>query len=350
MKLVVTGESGVDQIDVTGGQATRVIDVTAALVSSVNGRSGAVTGLAEAAEVQATAETAATTIAEQTVTAAVNEHTTAEDPHDDRAYADGKFLPLTGGTLTDNLDVTTIAGSGTSQLANLRMGPGGNFGGGAGGLIALQNADTVPTSAPSQGAVLYAEAGILKARLATGAVVAAVDGNEWTPNDHGLIAWTHDPATLRSTSNPTTSGTVYLSKLKVINRGVTATTILVGIETAGSGLTAGQCYVGLYNSSGSRLAISADQASNWTSTGLKTISLTTPPTLAVGNYYVAILANGTTPPQFAMGAGGATSVNAGLATAAARFLSGPAAQTSLPTSITLGSQTPQTGARWAALS
>ncbi|WPH59026.1 hypothetical protein SEA_LUCKYSOCKE_12 [Streptomyces phage LuckySocke] len=177
-----------------------------------------------------------------------------------------------------------------------------------------------------------------------------VNDATFTPADHGLIAWTHDPATLRSASNATVSGTVYLAKVKIVNRSTVVSNIIVGIEAAGATLTAGQSLVGLYNSSGTRLAVSADQSANWTSTGLKTIALTTPQTLAVGSYYVAILSVGTTPPQFAMGAGGSTSVNAGLTTGTARFLAGPTAQTSLPASITLGSQTVQTGARWAALS
>ena len=44
------------------------------------------------------------------------------------------------------------------------------------------------------------------------------------------------------------------------------------------------------------------------------------------------------------------SVSPGLTTANARFLTGPSSQTSLPSSITLGSQTPNTRAHWAALS
>jgi hypothetical protein len=180
--------------------------------------------------------------------------------------------------------------------------------------------------------------------------LSVVNDATFTPADHGLAAWTHDPATLRSASNATVSGTVYLCKVKIVNRSTLVSNVIVGIEAAGSGLTAGQCFVGLYNSSGTRLALSADQAANWTSTGLKTIALTAAQTLAVGSYYVAILAVGTTPPQFAMGAGGATTVSAGLSTGAARFLTGPTAQTSLPASITLASQTVTSGARWAALS
>lgn len=43
MKLQVTGEQPVDAIDVTGGQQPTIIDVTAGTVTSVNGRTGAVT-------------------------------------------------------------------------------------------------------------------------------------------------------------------------------------------------------------------------------------------------------------------------------------------------------------------
>lgn len=188
------------------------------------------------------------------------------------------------------------------------------------------------------------QAGLLQYPLST------TNDATFTPADHGLVTWTHDPATLRSASNATTSGTVYLCKVKVVERSAVVSNVIVGIEAAGATLTAGQSLVGLYNSSGTRLAQSADQSANWTSTGLKTIALTAAQTLAVGSYYVAILSVGTTPPQFAMGAGGSTSVNAGLTTATARFLTGPTAQTSLPASITLGSQTPTSGARWAALS
>lgn len=180
--------------------------------------------------------------------------------------------------------------------------------------------------------------------------ISTVNDATFKPADHGLVTWTHDPATLRSASNATVSGTVYLCKVKVVDRSAVVSNVIVGVEVAGATLTAGQSLVGLYNSSGTRLAQSADQAANWTSTGLKTIALTAPQTLAVGSYYVAILSVGTTPPQFAMGAGGSTSVNAGLTTATSRFLTGPTAQTSLPASITLGSQTPTSGARWAALS
>ncbi|MEU9333143.1 glycosyl hydrolase family 28-related protein [Streptomyces sp. NPDC048290] len=51
MRIQVTREQAVDKIEVTGGQPSRVVDVTAGFVTSVNGRAGNVTGLAEADDV-----------------------------------------------------------------------------------------------------------------------------------------------------------------------------------------------------------------------------------------------------------------------------------------------------------
>ncbi|MGY4960366.1 hypothetical protein [Streptomyces sp. 900105245] len=172
------------------------------------------------------------------------------------------------------------------------------------------------------------------------------------PDDHGLLTWTQDPATLRSGGDAATAGVVYLSKVKIVNRATVVSNILVGLVNTPTGLTAGQCVVGLYDSSGNRLAVSADQAAAWATAGLKTAAIT-PQTLAVGSYYVAILANFSgTAPQFATGAGhgqGAL-LNAGLTVAASRFLNTAAGNTALPATITLGSATQQSGSRWAALS
>lgn len=181
--------------------------------------------------------------------------------------------------------------------------------------------------------------------------MSTVNDPEFKATDHGLITWTSDPAACRSTDDSTTAGVVYLCKVKIVNRSTIVTNVLAGVTTAGATLTSGQCLAGLYDSTGTRLAITADQSTAWTTTGLKTMALTAPQTLAVGNYYVALLANGTTPPRFMTGAGGsASTLNAGLATSAARFLTSGTGQTALPASITLGSASTNSGARWAALS
>lgn len=201
-----------------------------------------------------------------------------------------------------------------------------------------------------RGITTFNDGGTIQSGLLQYPLSTTNDGT-FIPSDQNLLTWTHDPATLRSVSNPpVTSGTVILSKVKIVNRSTVVTNVIVGIESAGVTLTAGQNLVGLYDSSGNRLAQSADQSANWTSAGMKTIALTAPVTLAVGSYYVAILAVGTTPPAFSMGAGGSVNINVGLSTGAARFLLGPTAQTALPATITLGSQSTTTGARWAALS
>lgn len=179
--------------------------------------------------------------------------------------------------------------------------------------------------------------------------ISTVNDATFKPADHGLVTWTHDPATLRSAGNSTVSGSVYLCKVKIVDRATVVSNIHVGLEVGGTTLTAGQSLVGLYNSSGTRLVVSADQSANWTTSGMKTIAIT-PQTLAVGSYYVALLSVGTTPPQFSTGAGGSVNINVGLSTGTSRFLIGPTSQTSLPASITLGSQTISTGSRWAALS
>ncbi|HEY9370450.1 hypothetical protein [Streptomyces sp.] len=179
--------------------------------------------------------------------------------------------------------------------------------------------------------------------------LSVVNDPTFTPDDHGLVTWTHDPATIRSASDRVTTGSVYLCKVKIVNRSTVVSTIHYGVVDAGATLTANQNFVGLYSSSGTRLAVSADQTTAFGSSGAKTAAIT-PQTLAVGTYYVAILSVGTTPPSFAQGNGASSVLNAGLTTGASRFLVGPTTQTSLPASITLGSQSGTNGSRWAALS
>lgn len=188
------------------------------------------------------------------------------------------------------------------------------------------------------------QAGLLQYPLST------VNDATFKPADHGLLAWTQDPATLRNAGDNVTAGVVYLSKVKIVDRSTVVSNILYGVVLAGTGLTAAQNFVGLYNSSGTRLAVSADQTTNFGSLGLKTAAIT-PQTLAVGSYYVAILVNLTpgTIPQFATGAGGSSATNAGLTAGTARFLTALTGQTTLPASITLSSGSVNNASRWAAL-
>ncbi|WPH58317.1 hypothetical protein SEA_ALONE_13 [Streptomyces phage Alone3] len=187
--------------------------------------------------------------------------------------------------------------------------------------------------------------------IATGLLqypLSTVNNSTFNQSDHSLLAWTQDPATATSGFTLST-GVVYLSKIKITSRSTVVSNILYGVTTLGSALTAGQCFVGLYNSSGTLLVSSADQSGVMNTTGLKTAAIT-PQTLAVGSYYVAFLANGTgTLPAVAGGGGVSSAVNAGLTTGTARFLNTAAGNTTLPATITLSSQTQNIAARWAAL-
>ncbi|MFD5566636.1 hypothetical protein [Streptomyces cadmiisoli] len=115
MRILVDGERPVDAISVTGGQPSRIINVSAGLVSSVMGQTGSVTGLALAADVVAAQAAAAAD-----ATAKVDAHIAASDPHGDRAWASGQFLLLSGGTLTGPVTATSFNTDGTVRSGNLR--------------------------------------------------------------------------------------------------------------------------------------------------------------------------------------------------------------------------------------
>lgn len=171
---------------------------------------------------------------------------------------------------------------------------------------------------------------------------------DWQPQDHTLKAWTQDPAGCGSVGSASTAGVIYLSKVLLRNAG-TVSNLYYTVTNAGSGLTAGQNLVGLYDSTGTKLAEAADQTTPMSSTGTKTAAIT-PQALAAGSYYIALLTNGTTPPQFMRGGGASGSaLNVGLTVATGRFLDFGTGQTTLPASITLSSAAFNAAARWGAM-
>ncbi|MET9385302.1 hypothetical protein ABZY09_30580 [Streptomyces sp. NPDC002928] len=124
---------------------------------------------------------------------------------------------------------------------------------------------------------------------------------ETRASDMGLLLWTGDPAYATATTT-LTSGTVYTVKLNV-RQAMTATNLIYSVFTAGSTLTSGQNFVGLYDSSGNRVAVSADQTSNWGSLGTMVTPFTAPVALTPGAYFAAWLSNGTTPITLTRGTG-----------------------------------------------
>jgi hypothetical protein len=173
-----------------------------------------------------------------------------------------------------------------------------------------------------------------------------------TPADVGLIAWTYDGA-YQSAGAATADGTVYLLGL-YLRQQVTISNLWFGVTTAGTSLTAGQNWAGLYNSAGTKLADAAlDSVIN--TTGTKTVAIT-PQVCPAGLYWVALLTNGTgTDPSFASAnanaAVRATMPNGAASAATLRNAVNGTSQTTLPSSITPASNT-STGSFpiWAAVS
>lgn len=167
------------------------------------------------------------------------------------------------------------------------------------------------------------------------------------PREHGLIAWTDDPGRV-SSGKAGTAGTLYLAALYV-PRPVTATKLLWGINTAGASPVSGQNFVGLYDSSGTRLA-SVGVDARITSTGpfIETISADLTP----GLHWVAFLLSATTMPAVYRGADlNATLLNINLAATPAlfRYATNGTALTALPASVTPTANKVAQYSYWAAI-
>jgi hypothetical protein len=123
-----------------------------------------------------------------------------------------------------------------------------------------------------------------------------------SPADSGYLAWNFDPNGAAGTgSSPmTTAGQLNVQRLYV-DRPITATNIVVHVQTAGATLTSGQCKAALYNAAGTLLSSTADMSTTWNSTGTKTMALTAAQALSVGYYDVALWYQGTTGPAFVRG-------------------------------------------------
>lgn len=171
------------------------------------------------------------------------------------------------------------------------------------------------------------------------------------PVDAGWITWNYDPATAQG-STTLTSGQMFMSRLDVRTT-ATAVNAIYALNAAGATLTAGQNLVGLYDANGNLLATSADQSSNWLTTGLKVTAFTSSANILAGVYYLGFLSNGTTPMSLlrsmATSAQNAT-VNLGFPAATARWATTGSGLTALPSTVTMSGRAASFGSAWAALS
>ncbi|WP_432101027.1 hypothetical protein [Streptomyces sp. WAC 04229] len=176
-------------------------------------------------------------------------------------------------------------------------------------------------------------------------------GNQWGPADQGLKAWSFDPSVAGFSSAPV-GGSVYLIRIK-LRKAATVSKVVLMTVAAGSGLTANQNYAGLYTSSGTRVGVTASQSSAWTTANnTLSMSLTSSYSAAAGDYYVAFVANGSTRPGFVCATTlGATRTpgNANLSSGGYRYCIGATGQTTLPSSLSIASATPDANAYWVGL-
>ncbi|MFH9826711.1 hypothetical protein [Streptomyces bobili] len=176
-------------------------------------------------------------------------------------------------------------------------------------------------------------------------------GGAWTPADQGLTAWSMDPAACTPAGTALSAGFIYAVRL-LLRQPTTLNRVHAVLGAAGSGLTAGQCLAGYYDTAGNRLGITADQSTVWNSAGNKPMPLLAPVAVPAGAVYAVLLFNGTTSPSFASGSthGNFTPGNAALSAGSYRFCRSAAGQTALPASLALAGFTPDANNVWAGAS
>lgn len=172
---------------------------------------------------------------------------------------------------------------------------------------------------------------------------------------YGWKSWVFDPILITNALNLTTAGVIYLTRLPWPSTD-TITNIITRVDTQGSALTTGQCFAGIYDSSGNLVAATGDQSTAWSSTGIKTMELVGGPYSVSGGgptgfIYVAYLFNGTTGPTIPRGTPtSAVGNNFGLPVGSYRTASILSGRTSLPSSLTLSNQAGHAVTYWAAVS
>lgn len=187
----------------------------------------------------------------------------------------------------------------------------------------------------------------------TGSFIGATNA-VYSPSDDGNCASVGDPAGFGGTSTALVSGTPYLARLRCTTAH-TPTKFIFGVKSLGSStMTTAECFVGVFNSSGTLIGVSADVSASIAAGQLSlTIGAASGQSLGLvfgSIYYAAILLNWTsgTGPTL-VSASNTTTPNAGGA-APVRFGSFTGGQASMPLSETLSGEAGAGGfAFWAAL-
>jgi hypothetical protein len=221
-----------------------------------------------------------------------------------------------------------------------------NFGGGAGAMLGLNNASTIPTSNPSAGVVTYSEGGVLKVRQSDGTIVAVQNApSSFTPESLGVLAWAGDPGTLASGNDYSGVGQGRMTAV-YINRTMSISKIVWHMQGYAGGLLTGS-WAAIYDTAGTLKGATGDMSTaayepaeqHGVGGGWSSSNLTAPVTLAPGVYYVCWRFNYTASPVDGPALARWDSVNTtngsmGLGTAVWRFAKFTSSATTAPSSIT----------------
>jgi hypothetical protein len=167
--------------------------------------------------------------------------------------------------------------------------------------------------------------------------------------DRGYLAWTAPIYAMAGGTVIPTAGLLNLHRIRRVPAG-SVTSIITYVTAVGVTLTAGQCFAALYTAAGALVAQTADQATPWVSTGLKTMTLAGGPyPITAGDYYIGTWFNGSTGPSLVRSG----TVNFGLTNAglSAPNFESASANASITTTAppTLGTQTAAVYEWWFAL-
>ncbi|MFD8985538.1 hypothetical protein [Streptomyces sp. NPDC059564] len=180
------------------------------------------------------------------------------------------------------------------------------------------------------------------------------------PQDQNLLAWTGDPGDaghVTAQSAAGVGGRVTLVRI-VLREPTTVSNIWLGLAGIDPNAQLSNCYLGLYNTGGTRLASTADISPQlMTDAVAKPLPLARPFTAAPGTYFIALLLNGNwaTNALTLKSTGAGISVNAGLTPPNLRYSTVLTGQTSLPDTLNLAEQSTSTintgwASQWYALS
>ncbi|WP_078878715.1 collagen-like protein [Streptomyces sp. NRRL B-24720] len=279
-------------------------------------------------------------------TAAVTSHAAAADPHGDRAYTDTQIatrVPTSrqitagtgltgGGNLTADRSLAVAFGTTGTTAA-------------AGNDSRLSDARTPTvhaTSHNSGGSDPISLAGIGAYPASSGTALEQTQSD--LPSEQGLLAWTYDPnqaGHVTAQSNAGVAGRITLVRL-ILRKQITWSNIWLGLAGVDAAAVLANCYLGVYDSSGTLKGATADISTSLMSGAVaKPLALAAPFTAAAGTYFIAMLLNGTwaTNSLTFKASGAGSSTNAGLAAPNLRYSNMLSAQTTLPASLALSGQT-----------